>query len=419
MHTKRNYINWVILAFLFLATGLSFLDRQILSLTIIKIQHEFGFSDVQYGIVNTAFLVSYALMFTIGGRLMDSIGGKIGMALSVGLWSLACGLHGVMTGFYQLVFFRFLLGAGEGGCFPGAAKIVFEWFDEKRRAMANGIAIGGSAIGAVIAPPLVILISTHLGWRSSFTIAGLIGVVWVVLWLFIPWGKHSFKAKQLATQSESGPKAIPFLSILKNKEARVFIIIRFLLDPVMYFIMFWAPKYLNEQRGISFEGIGNLFWIPFLGLGLSNIAGGWCSDKLLKRGASVNIARKAVMGVAALLTISASFIAWVSTIEMAIMLMTLIMVAHGFWITNYITAISDMFGGNGTATVVGLSGTAGAVSGLLINPLIGFIAQTYSYTPIWVAVGFMYPIAFVILLLFIPKIKMISFSVPGKKTGTA
>lgn len=415
MHTKQHYISWIILGFLFIATGLSFLDRQILSLTIIKIQHEFGFSDVQYGIVNTAFLISYALMFTIGGRLMDSVGGKIGMALSVGLWSLACGLHGVMTGFYQLVIFRFLLGAGEGGCFPGAAKIVYEWFDEKRRAMANGIAIGGSAIGAVIAPPLVILISTHWGWRSGFIIAGVVGVVWVALWLLIPWGKHRFKTKAKA-QTEPGSGAIPFLAILKNKEARVFIVIRFLLDPVMYFIMFWAPKYLNEQRGVSFEAIGKLFWIPFLGLGLSNIAGGWVSDKLLKRSASVNAARKTVMGGAALVTISASFIAWVSTAEMAIFLMTLVMIAHGFWITNYITAISDVFGGKGTATVVGLSGTAGAVSGLIVNPLIGYIAQSYSYTPIWVVVGFMYPIAFFILIRFIPKIQLLHFSVDtGKK----
>ena len=411
----KKYISWIILGFLFVATGLSFLDRQVLSMTIIKIQEEFGFSDVQYGIVNTSFLISYALMFTIGGRLMDSIGGKIGMALSVALWSIACGLHGVMTGFYQLVIFRFLLGAGEGGCFPGAAKIVFEWFDEKKRAMANGIAIGGSAIGAVIAPPLVIWVSNLYGWRSSFIIAGAIGIVWVVFWLFIPWGRHNFKDRKLKFQPESSFKAIPFLTILKNKEARVFILIRFLLDPVMYFIMFWAPKYLNEQRGISFEGIGNLFWIPFLGLGLSNIVGGWCSDKLLKRGSSINVARKTVMGAAALVTISASFIALVSSVEMAIVLMTVVMVAHGFWITNYITAISDIFGANGTATVVGLSGTAGAISGLLINPLIGFIAQTYSYTPIWIVVGFMYPIAFIILILFIPKIRMINFSLITSK----
>ncbi|MGN6800460.1 MAG: MFS transporter [Ginsengibacter sp.] len=404
---KRNNIKWVILIFLFVATALSFLDRQVLSMTIIKIQHEFNLTDVQYGIVNTSFLISYAIMFTVGGRLMDSIGGKLGMAISLGIWSIACGLHGIINGFYELVIFRFFLGVGEGGCFPGAAKIVYEWFDEKKRAMANGVAIGGSAIGAVLAPPLVILVSNRFGWRASFVISGLIGIVWVILWLLIPWRKYGVKDR--TSEKVSGPP-IPFLKILKNKEAVIFIIIRFLLDPVLYFIMFWAPKYLNEQRGISFEQIGNLFWIPFLGLGLSNIFGGWYSDKLIKRGASINKARKTVMGIAAVATISASFIAMVSSVGIAIGLMTLVMIAHGFWITNYITAISDTFGAKGTATVVGLSGTAGAISALIINPLIGLIVQGYSYTPVWVVVGFMYPIAFLILIIFIPKIRKIDFS---------
>lgn len=403
----KKYISWIILIFLFVATGLSFLDRQVLSMTIIKIQQEFGFSDVQYGWVNTSFLISYAIMFTVGGRLMDTVGGKVGMAVSVGIWSIASGLHGVMTGFYQLIAFRFLLGIGEGGCFPGAAKIVYEWFDEKKRAMANGVAIGGSAIGAVLAPPLVILVSSRLGWRSAFVISGLIGIVWVLLWLLIPWKKYGVKEKK---QVKFAGSAIPFGKILRNKDAQIFIVIRFLLDPVLYFIMFWAPKYLNEQRGISFESIGNLFWIPFLGLGLSNILGGWFSDKLVKRGFSINKARKAVMGMAAVATISASFIATVSTVEMAITLMTLVMIAHGFWITNYITAISDTFGAKGTATVVGLSGTAGAISALIINPLIGLIVQGYSYTPVWIVVGFMYPIAFIILMIFIPRIRRIDFS---------
>src|SRR6187431_2115440 len=165
---KSTFTSWIILLLLFVATGLSFLDRQVLSMTIIKIQSEFNFSDVQYGFVNTVFLISYAIMFTVGGRLMDSIGSKKGMALAVLVWSVANTLHGVMTSFYQLLAFRFLLGAGEGGCFPGAAKTVYTWFDEKKRAMANGIAIGGAAIGAVIAPPLTILISSHFGWRWSF-----------------------------------------------------------------------------------------------------------------------------------------------------------------------------------------------------------------------------------------------------------
>lgn len=176
-------IRWFILFMVFIATGLNFLDRQVLSMTIIKIQEELAISDVQYGIVNTAFLVSYALMFTVGGRLIDKIGGKLGLGLSVGVWSIASALHGVMNNFGQLVAFRFLLGAGEGGCFPGAAKTVYEWFGKNERALANGIAIGGSAIGAVVAPPLTILIAGEYGWRWAFILPGLFGLVWVLVWL--------------------------------------------------------------------------------------------------------------------------------------------------------------------------------------------------------------------------------------------
>lgn len=403
---KKSFLPWLILALLFVATGLSFLDRQVLSVTIIKIQSEFKFSDVEYGFVNTAFLISYALMFTVGGRLMDTWGSKIGLALAVGIWSVACGLHGVMNSFYQLVAFRFLLGLGEGACFPGAAKTVYEWFDEKKRGLANGIAIGGAAIGAVIAPPLIILISSHLGWRWSFIIPALIGIVWLAVWLYIPWGENSHVNKNQGANKQS---AIPFLFILKNRAACIFILIRFLLDPVMYFIMFWVPKYLHSERQVSFEQIGNLFWIPFLALGISNIIGGWFSDKLVQNNFSVNRARKTVMGIAASLTVVAPFIAWVSTAEMAIALMAVIMFAHGFWITNYITAISDIFGKNGTSTVVGLSGTAGAVSGLIINPLIGLIVQNYSYTPIWIATGLLYPLAFMLFIIFIRRIQPFNF----------
>lgn len=397
---KGRSTPWIVLSLLFIATGLSFLDRQVLSMTIIKIQQEFNITDVQYGMVNTSFLISYAIMFTVGGRMMDTLGSKLGLALAVGIWSIANTLHGVMAGFYHLVAFRFLLGIGEGGCFPGAAKTVYVWFDETKRAFANGIAIGGAAIGAVVAPPLTIFISSALGWRWSFVIPGLVGIVWVVAWLAIPWNQQTAIKERRAGNT----KALPFITILMKKEALVFLLIRFLLDPVVYFIMFWAPKYLNEERHISFERIGNLFWIPFMALGLSNIIGGWLSDRLVKNNLSVNRARKVVMGLAACLTMVAPFISFVSSVETAVALMSLIMFAHGFWITNYITSIGDIFGSYGTSTVVGLSGTAGAVSALIINPLIGYIVQQYSYTPMWILAGALYPVAFLFFMITIPRI---------------
>jgi ACS family hexuronate transporter-like MFS transporter len=393
----------------FIATGLNFLDRQVLSMTIIKIQDELNVSDVEYGWINTGFLISYALMFTVGGRLIDKVGGKLGLGLSVGVWSIASALHGVMSNFYHLLGFRFLLGMGEGGCFPGAAKTVFEWFDKKERALANGIAIGGSAIGAVLAPPLTILISGQYGWRWSFIIPGLIGVVWVIAWFAQSWKKslHSVSIRE-RKQTES-PIQISLKSLLKIRTVQIFILIRFLLDPVFYFLMFWVPKYLNQERDLSFERIGELFWIPFLALGLSNILGGWCSDKLIAKNFSINAARKWVMGFAAAITLVAPFISTVSSVEVAILLMSLMMLAHGFWITNYITAIADVFGRHATSTVVGLSGTAGAISGMIINPVIGLVVQSHSYAPLWLISGIMYPIAFVVLVVFIPKIKLFDF----------
>ncbi len=387
-------IRWFVLSLLFIATGLSFLDRQVLSIVIIKIQKEFDISDVEYGIINTGFLIGYAIMFTVAGRVIDLVGSKAGLAVSVGIWSIANCFHGVVNNFSQLLTARFALGIGEGGCFPGSAKTVNEWFDSKQRAFANGIAIGGAAIGAVIAPPLTIYLSAAFGWRWAFVIPGLIGVLWVIVWLLLPKSESEHSMKHTAMPAIR----IPFLSFFKNRDALVFIAMRFMLDPVVYFLMFWVPKYLSQERSVSFERIGELFWIPFLALGLSNIAGGWFSDKLIANGFSVNKARKTVMGIAAVLTTSMFFITTVSTAELAVALMAVFMFAHGFWITNYITSISDIFGDKGTATVVGLSGTAGAVSSLIINPMIGVIVQNYSYSPLWMAAGFLYPIAFIFFI---------------------
>src|SRR5687768_5950913 len=173
----RKHLHWFVLVMVFIATGLNFLDRQVLSVVIIRIQEEFGITDVQYGLINTSFLVGYAIMFTVAGRLIDNLGSKAGLAVSVGVWSVANCMHGLVNNFHQLLGSRLLLGLGEGGCFPGAAKSVNEWFSLKQRAFANGVAIGGAAIGAVVAPHLTIYLASTYGWRSAFVVPGLIGVV--------------------------------------------------------------------------------------------------------------------------------------------------------------------------------------------------------------------------------------------------
>jgi len=405
---------------LFVATGLSFMDRQVLSLAIIKIKEEFFMTDVEYGWVNTAFLLSYAIMFTLGGWLIDRYGTRVGLAVSVGLWSLSSAFHGLTQNVWQLGVTRFFLGLGEGGAFPGAAKGVTEWFPQKQRGFAMGIAIGGAALGAVIAPPLTVYLTSLFGWRGTFVVTGIIGGLWVLIWLIFfrkPQNSRLITDKELdlivgdeKTDDEKKGKAPSFRAILRTREAWALIIMRFLLDPVFYFIMFWIPKYLSEVRSVSFERIGELFWIPFLALGISNMIGGLLSDKLIASGVSVNKARKTIMGIAAAITMATVLTPVVSSAELAIFLITLFMFAHGFWITNYITITSEVFGKNGTSTVVGIAGTGGAIAGMLLNPLIGKVVESYSYTPMWILSGILYPIGFIVLLIMIPRIREISLN---------
>jgi ACS family hexuronate transporter-like MFS transporter len=407
---KSNWIPWLIVIMAFLATALSFLDRQVLSITIIRIKEDFPVSDVEYGFINTAFLISYAIMFTGGGILIDRYGSRLGLAFSVGIWSVATLLHGVANNVFQFGIFRFILGLGEGGAFPGAIKAVVEWVPKKRQSLANGIAIGGSAIGAVVAPPLCVYLIQVTGWRGVFFVTGLIGVLWVIGWLLIS-KRSSVKindAEKSRVDMKVNKVAIPkFLDILKIKEVWVFILVRFLLDPIFYFYMFWIPKYLNEARGDSLDTIGQLFWIPFLALGISNIFGGYVSDEVFKKTGNLNYARKIVMGVAALLTMSALLVKFAPTSELAILYITIAVFAHGLWITNYITSISDIFGKSITSTVIGLSGTAGAISALVLNPVMGLIIAKYSYDPIWIYSGIMYSVAFIAFIILIPKIKLL------------
>ncbi len=406
-YTFNSY--WVIIIMLLLATSLSFLDRQVLSVSIIKIKEDLHISDIQYGFINASFLVSYAIMFTLGGILIDRYGSRLGLAISVGFWSFATVLHSISTNVFHFGLFRFLLGIGEGGCFPGAVKAVMEWVPKRKHALANGIAIGGSAIGAVIAPPLCVSLLGWVGWKTTFIISGCFGFLWLLTWLFF-----TQKNKQniqngnvvIPTKPKVNPKVnIKFSVLFRNREVWAFIIIRFLLDPIFYFYMFWIPKYLNESLSLSLDLIGKILWIPFLALGLANILGGWLSDFVFTHTANVNKSRKLVMGLAAILTIPIIITGFIHSYVLVLALMSLAFFAHGLWITNYITSISDVFGEKITSTVVGLSGSAGALSSLLLNPVIGLIVAHYSYSPLWWYAGLLYPIAFIFFLWFVPKLE--------------
>ena len=282
-----------------------------------------------------------------------------------------------------------------------------EWIPQKRQALANGIAIGGSAVGAVVAPPMCVYLIQITGWRGVFVVTGAIGLIWVLVWMLFPKPASQQSEVRRPCQRVSWAGLAKLLNI---KEVWVFILIRFLLDPIFYFYMFWIPKYLNEARGVDLVRIGELFWIPFLALGISNMLGGWTSDAIYRKTGNLNLARKLVMGAAALLTASALLVKYTSSVETVILIMVVAFFAHGLWITNYITSISDVFGKSVTSTIVGFSGSAGALSSLIINPFMGMIISRYSYDPVWIYAGIMYPVAFVAFTVFIPRIKQLAMA---------
>ena len=438
---KISGVRWVLCSLLFLATALCFLDRQVLSVVAPIICDEFKMDNRTYGYTTTAFLVSYAVMFLLGGRLIDRLGTRIGLGLSVAFWSLSSAVHGFIQTPFQLGAARFALGIGEGGCFPGAAKAASEWFPKKERALAVGIAIGGASLGGVIAPPLTVYCVQQFGWREAFFLTGLVGLLWTLLWFVL---YYHPRRSRLVTEEErsyileeeknvNGPAPdLPEVAILQttrepiadvtldsfknpnsaSKESssgllRLLLrrdviglaIARLLFDPVFYFYMFWIPKYLNQERGLNLEAIGQLTWIPFFALGISNIMGGWFSDRLVRSGFTAHRARLGVMLFAALATMSSGIAAASSTAWFAITMMSILMFAHGFWITNYVTLISDRFEGSQVGTVMGITGMIGTIGGVFGNTLIGFISDKYSFYPIWIVSGCLYPLAMIVIFL--------------------
>jgi ACS family hexuronate transporter-like MFS transporter len=374
-------------------------------MSILKIKEDIAISNEDYSWITGGFIAGYAIMFTLGGVFIDKFGTKLGLALSLGIWTLASGMHSVATTVSAFILFRFILGIGEGACFPGVIKAVMEWIPIEKRSLATGIAIGGSAIGAVVAPLLVIFMLDSVGWRMVFLVSPVISFIWIGFWLYLNNKKNSTHRIATVSVSTQQNSKYSFSEVLKNKNAWIFIGMRVLFDPIFYFLMFWIPKFMSESRGVSLELIGKLFWIPFLVLGLSNILGGYLSDKIFKKTSSINIARKSLMAVAAALTLSVIFIQKVDSAYSVIALISVFFFAHGLWITNYSTAVGDVFGSKATSTMFGLTGTFGAISAFFVNRGIGYVVTNYSYDPLWIWAGLMYPVAFILMLTLMPKLK--------------
>jgi len=384
--------SWWLCWLMFCATALSFLDRQVLSVLAPQLTAEFRMSNTDYSRVVFAFVLSYTVMFSLGGRMMDHLGTRLGLGLSVAFWSLASAAHAFTQGAWSLGISRFFLGLGEGSCFPAVTKGATEWFPSERRALAISIANGGSAFGAVIAPPLTGLLAARFGWRGSFLATAALGGLWTAAWFLAPPPPIAVPAHLL-----HNPKREALAELLANRAVTRAMIARFLFDPVFYFYMFWIPQYLARERGLSVAAISASLWIPFLALGVSNMFAGHLSDTLVRRGWPARRARLVLLAVSAFMTPASWLASLAGSVPAAIALMSALMFAHGIWITNFLALLSDNTPAASLGTAVGLTGTVGGTAGMLSSLAIGPVVDRFSFTPVFAASGIVYPLAFLVL----------------------
>ena len=398
-------LRWRIALLVSLAIAISYLDRQTLPVAIGEIQREFPISNSVKAFLDSAFLLTYGLMYVGGGRLIDVLGTRRGFLIIMVVWSLACASHGFAGGVLALAASRLLLGAGEGGGFPAATRVVAEWFPPRDRATAMGLINAGTGVGGVLAPPLIAAIILNVdgfgisSWRWVFFITGALGLAWAAGWLWL------YRDPGDAPAAAAAPRAVPMRDLLRFRETWGVAGAKFLSDAAWYFYMFWLPKYLFDARGFDLKGVGSVAWIPFAAAALGCVAGGGLSSWLLHRGHSVNAARKIALGLSAALMPGVMLVPHVP-VPWVILLFSVAFFGQQSWSTLVMTLPTDLFPKNAVGTVAGFVGLGGALGGVVLGQLAGYLLDHgFSYTPVLVVAGSLHVAAFLLILITVRSLQ--------------
>jgi ACS family hexuronate transporter-like MFS transporter len=368
------------IALVFFATVINYLDRQTLSVAAPVLREQFHMSNQEYSRVVFAFLLAYTISNGFSGAVIDRLGTRSGYALCIAVWSAAAMLHSLATGPVFLAFCRFLLGIGEAGNWPAGVRVVAEWFPERERALASGIFNSGSSVGAILAPPVVAWIILNSGWRAAFLMVGLCGVVWLLVW----W--PTYRAPAAAADESIGPPLSAWC-LFRTRFVWSFTLAKVFMDPVWYFYIFWYPEYLKNARHFSMQSIGKFGWIPFMVAGAGNLLGGWLCGLLLKRGWPVTIARKASVTFFAALMLSAIPAVLVSDVRLSIGLVSIAMAGYTGSLAIMLTYPSDVFPKNLVGSVWGLASMGAGFGGMIFTLITGWVVDHYSYVPVFIGFG--------------------------------
>jgi len=411
---------WTICALLFLATTVNYIDRQVLSILKPTLQQSLGWSEINYGDIVFYFQLAYAIGLLAAGRIIDVLGTKIGYSLVLVVWSLAAMAHAgvrTVTGFATA---RFMLGLGESGNFPAAIKSVAEWFPRKERALATGIFNSGTNIGIIVASLAVPPLTLAFGWQAAFIATGAVGLLWLALWIpmyAMPDRHPRVSASELAyIQSDPADPVtpLPVRAILGYRQAWAFAVAKFMTDPIWWLYLFWVPDFLFRTYNINLKTVGLPLMVIYTAASVGSIAGGWLSGSLIKRGWNPNAARKTAMLICATSVLPMVFASGAGSLWLAVGLISLAAAAHQGWSANLFTTTSDLFPRNAVGSVVGFGGMAGAVGGMLIAKITGYLLEvTHSYLVVFIIAGTIYLVALGIFHLLVPRLEPVKIDDEG------
>jgi len=407
-------LRWSICALLFFATTINYVDRQVIGILSKDLQGIFHWTEIDYGNIVAAFNAAYAIGLLLAGRLIDRFGTKIGYAAALTVWSLAAMAHALAGSAFGFGIARAALGVGEAGNFPAAIKTVAEWFPKKERALATGIFNAGSNVGAIVAPLTVPWIARHLGWQWAFILTGAIGLVWLAFWIPFyarPEAHPRLSRAELDYIQSDPPDAvgakIPWLRLIPHRETSAFAIGKYLTDPIWWFYLYWVPPFLRQNYGLDLTSIGPPLIAIYVIADIGSIGGGWLSSSFIKRGWSINRARKTAMLICALLVTPIIFASGAKSLWLAVGLIGLAAAAHQGFSANIFTTVSDMFPRRAVGSVVGIGGMAGAFAGSTMAVIVGYILQVTGgnyRVPFYIA-GSVYLLALLIIHLLVPKLE--------------